>query len=390
MTSMTSKILVVDDEPDLPLLIQQRFRREIKDRAFEFRFAANGAEALTTLEREPDIDIVLSDINMPEMDGLTLLGRITDRGPMPKAVMVSAYGDLQNIRTAMNRGAFDFVTKPVDFKDLQTTIEKTQRELTLLKDALRTRDELVGVRRELQIASSIQRALLPRGLPADGAGERYGLSAEVIPAREVGGDFYDYFLIDDRHLGFLVADVSGKGVGAAIYTAVCRTLLRAKARENPDPGQCLAAVNDALVNDGASSMFVTVCYGILDLETGEIAYAKGGHPPPFVVGASGARQLDLIGGMVIGMIEDQPFETIRVRLAPGEFFVTYSDGVNEAMNDREELYSLERLTPALDGCPRTSCQTVTQGVIDAVRAFQGDAPQADDIAVLTIGFRPPR
>src|SRR5690349_17248261 len=98
---MASKILVVDDETDLPLLIQQRFRKEIRDKSLEFRFASNGVEALAVMEGEPDIDIVLSDINMPEMDGLTLLSKITDKGPMPKAVIVSAYGDLDNIRVAM-------------------------------------------------------------------------------------------------------------------------------------------------------------------------------------------------------------------------------------------------------------------------------------------------
>jgi len=172
------KILVVDDEADVPLLIKQRFRAQIKERQLEFRFAASGVEALVVLDAEPDVDMILSDINMPEMDGLTLLSTVTSRGPMPKTVMVSAYGDMQNIRTAMNRGAFDFVTKPIDFNDLQVTIAKTQAELSLIKQALRSRDELVGLRRELEIAAAIQRALLPRGLPPDspdGAFEIYGV-----------------------------------------------------------------------------------------------------------------------------------------------------------------------------------------------------------------------
>src|SRR5690606_23827242 len=158
-------------------------------------------------DADPDVDMVLSDINMPEMDGLTLLGKVTERGPLPKTVMVSAYGDLDNIRAAMNRGAFDFVTKPIDFADLQATIDKTRNELALLKNAMRSRDELVGLRRELEIAASIQRSLLPRGMPTGAPAGAFDIYADVVPATEVGGDFYDYFMIEPHRLGFVVADV---------------------------------------------------------------------------------------------------------------------------------------------------------------------------------------
>lgn len=120
-----AKILVVDDEADLELLVKQKFRRKIRENVYEFIFAQNGEEALQKVKEHPDLDIILSDINMPVMDGLTLLSRLPEANPMLKAVMVSAYGDMQNIRTAMNRGAFDFVCKPVDFDDLDLTMEKT-------------------------------------------------------------------------------------------------------------------------------------------------------------------------------------------------------------------------------------------------------------------------
>ncbi len=129
-----TRILVADDEPDLELLIRQKFRKEIRDGIYEFLFAQNGKEALNILSNQSDIDLLLSDINMPEMDGLTLLTRITEVSPLTKTVMVSAYGDLDNIRTAMNRGAFDFVFKPINFEDLSTTIEKTLLAIQHLKD----------------------------------------------------------------------------------------------------------------------------------------------------------------------------------------------------------------------------------------------------------------
>lgn len=129
---MKSKILVVDDEADLQLLIKQKFRRQIREQQYEFIFAENGLKALETLDENPDIDMVLTDINMPEMDGLTLLIRLSEVSPLLKSVIVSAYGDMGNIRTAMNRGAFDFLTKPIDFKDLEVTMEKTLKYVVQL------------------------------------------------------------------------------------------------------------------------------------------------------------------------------------------------------------------------------------------------------------------
>ena len=130
------KILVADDEADLETLIRQKFRQKIRDQKYEFVFAINGKDALEKMQQQPDIAMVLSDINMPEMDGLTLLSRMTETCPLTKAVMVSAYGDMDNIRTAMNRGAFDFVTKPVNFEDLELTMEKTIRHITQMKETI--------------------------------------------------------------------------------------------------------------------------------------------------------------------------------------------------------------------------------------------------------------
>jgi adenylate cyclase len=132
-----AKILVVDDEADLELLVKQKFRRKIRENIYEFVFAQNGEEALERVKEHPDLDIILSDINMPVMDGLTLLSRLPEANPMLKAVVVSAYGDMQNIRTAMNRGAFDFVCKPVDFEDLDVTMEKTILHVKQLQETIK-------------------------------------------------------------------------------------------------------------------------------------------------------------------------------------------------------------------------------------------------------------
>ena len=132
-----TKILVADDEADLETLIRQKFRQKIREQDYEFVFALNGNDALEKMQLHPDVDIVLSDINMPEMDGLTLLTKLNETRPLTKTVMVSAYGDMANIRTAMNRGAFDFVTKPVNFEDLELTMEKTILHVKQMKDTLK-------------------------------------------------------------------------------------------------------------------------------------------------------------------------------------------------------------------------------------------------------------
>lgn len=126
---MNAKIMVVDDEADLEILIKQKFRRQIREKVYEFSFAANGAEALRLLQEQPDIDMILSDINMPEMDGLTLLTKLAKQNPLLKSVIVSAYSDMDNIRVAMNRGAFDFLCKPINFEDLELTVEKTLKHV---------------------------------------------------------------------------------------------------------------------------------------------------------------------------------------------------------------------------------------------------------------------
>src|SRR6187397_2092231 len=132
-----AKILVADDETDLEMLIKQKFRQKIREQKYEFVFAVNGNDALEKIKQHPDIDILLSDINMPEMDGLTLLTRLAESSPLIKSVIVSAYGDMDNIRTAMNRGAFDFITKPINFEDLSLTIEKTILQVLQVKETLK-------------------------------------------------------------------------------------------------------------------------------------------------------------------------------------------------------------------------------------------------------------
>ena len=387
---MTHKILVVDDEPDLEVLIRQRFRRQIREKAFDFLFAQNGEEALQKLKEDPEIAVVLSDINMPVMDGLTLLSRISSLSSSLKAVIVSAYGDIQNIRIAMNRGAFDFLTKPIDFQDFETTIYKTVQESVALRLGLKAREQLLAIQQELGIAARIQQSILPRTFPPFPDREEFELYASMFAAKEVGGDFYDFFLIDEHRLGFVIADVSGKGVPAAIFIAVSRTLLRATALEKLPPGKCLEYVNAALSSDSDTTMFVTVFYGILHTDTGEVEFCIGGHNPPYLFSANGRVQvLDAPTHMLLGVLSDVPYETHRLKLEPGEGMFLFTDGVTEAMDANDVLYSEERLEEVLQKFRDRSADEMVREVVTDVRKHAGDAPQSDDITVLVLRYLKP-
>jgi phosphoserine phosphatase RsbU/P len=379
---MTAKILIVDDEPDLELLIRQRFRREIRDETYHFAFARNGEEALAVLDADSGIELVLTDINMPVMDGLTLLGRIRERPRPPAAVVVSAYGDMANIRLAMNGGAADFLTKPIDFQDFETTVRKTLGEVRRLRTAADDRIRLVAMERDLETAAEIQRSFLPDG-ELKGRSD-FALGAAMTPARAVGGDFYDYFPLDNGRLGLVIGDVSGKGVPAALFMAVTRTLLRAAALRGEAPGECLTEVNRVLLRDAASSLFVTLFYGVLDPGTQTLSYSNGGHNPPFVLRAGSEACLLPGRGLPVGTLDEATYPTGEAVLRPRDVLFLYTDGVTEAMDTAGEQFTTARLQAALQCGDWSAPAVLVRDVLAAVRQFTGDAPQSDDLTALAV------
>ena len=255
---MAIKILSVDDELDLEILLTQYFRRKIKKGEYEFHFAHNGLEALQMLLAMPDFDVILSDINMPEMDGLTLLTKINEmRNPALKCIMVSAYGDMENIRSAMNQGAFDFTTKPINLEDLERTIEKAAEQIAFIKQAQKEHTQLESIQNDLHVAQEIQQTILPKTFPPFPELKSFDLYAYMNAAKYVGGDFYDFFRIDQDRLGFVIADVSGKGVPAAIFMAISRTVIRAIALTENSASMCMQRSNNILCQESVNDMFVS-------------------------------------------------------------------------------------------------------------------------------------
>ena len=384
---MAVKILSVDDETDLELLLTQYFRRKIRKGEYEFFFAHNGLEALQMLLKHPDIDIILSDINMPEMDGLTLLTRINEmRNPSLKCIMVSAYGDMDNIRHAMNNGAFDFATKPIDLDDLQLTIDKAIEQIQFIRSAQKEHEQLVDIQSDLSVAREIQHAILPRTykLKMEKA-DNVDIYASMIAAKDVGGDFYDFFAIDDHRIGFTMADVSGKGVPAAIFMAVSRTLIKATGVRGVTTDECMRIVNNMLCGESVDSMFVTVFYGIYDLNTDTIEFTNAGHNPPYILHADGTvEMLKSSCNLVLGAIEGISFGRESFKVQPGDALVMYTDGVTEAENINQEQFGEPRLEQTLAELNGAESQQIVETINSKVKEFAGEAPQSDDITQLVI------
>ena len=382
------KILVVDDEPDLQMLILQKFRKEIKNDKYAFEFAENGADALNMLDEKDDISLVLSDINMPKMDGLTFLTEAQKlNNPTFKTVIVSAYGDMENIRTAMNRGAFDFVTKPIDFGDLTTTIEKSLKEIQLIYEGIERKKTLEAVQSDLETASRIQQKMLPQEFPPFPDREDFSIYAEMHTAKQVGGDLYDFFLLDEDRLGFVIGDVSGKGVPASLYMAVSRTMLKAIASQIDDPGKCLQTVNEMLIPESDLTTFVTVFYGVLNTKTGQVQYCNGGHNLPYVIRENGTiEELENTEGLLLGKIDGIEFETKELTLQPGEKILMFTDGVTEAMNEDGNMYEEPRLESFLQKRADNEPNKLVRNVIVDVLKFMNKADQSDDITVMSVGY----
>ncbi len=374
-------ILVVDDEPDLEALVRQRMRREIRRGVYQFEFAGNGEEALEVLKRNAAVDIVLTDINMPRMDGLELLSRMSDLEQELRSVVVSAYGDMKNIRQAMNLGAFDFVVKPVDFNDLRVTIDRTIKNLVSWRDAMDARNRLVSIENELGVAKSMQQSILPKSFIST---QTHRLYANMLAAREVGGDFYDFYVLPDGRIGLAIADVSGKGVPAALFMMVSRTLLKSAAAERSDPAEVVRIVNDILCADNDSMMFVTLIYAIYDPESHMLSYCNGGHNPMMVVHSDGRSVLfDPHDGVALGVASDYQYTSHTMELRDGDTLVFYTDGVNEAENKDEELFGMDRFSELFTH-GYSDAKLANETVFEGVHSFVDGHLQSDDITCLTL------
>ncbi len=279
------------------------------------------------------------------------------------------------------------------FANMQESLKGHIRQLT---EATASRERMES---ELRIARDIQMGILPKLFPPFPDRPEIDLFASLEPAREVGGDFYDFFLCGRDHFCFLVGDVSGKGVPAAFYMAVAKTLIKAVADSanngggdgrGPDPGRILTRASDELARDNDSCMFVTIFCAVLDLRTGEVRYASAGHNPPVLLRPGRAPELlPSRQDPVAGAMEGVEYGTDTLRLAPGESLLLYTDGVSEAMDPGDAIFGEERMLAKLEGLAEADAKAVCLGLDEAVHAFAAGAEQSDDITMLALRYKGP-
>jgi phosphoserine phosphatase RsbU/P len=372
-------LLVVDDNEINRDLLARRLARE----GYQVAAATDGREALRMIEAG-NFDLVLLDVIMPGLNGYQVLDHLKAAGRLRDlpVIMISALGELESVVQCVGLGAEDYLPKPYDPVLLRARIGASL-EKKRLRDRLR--EQLRAVEQELDVAARIQQSILPRQCPA---GDGFEIFAEMIPARAVGGDFYDFFPVGEGRLGFAIADVSGKGAPAAIFMAQSRAFLKATAVEGLPAGACLERVNRLIQAENHSGLFVTVFYGILDTRTGEVEFANAGHNHPYLLRPGAPPELlNHRNSLVIGVLKKATYPTHRVQLRGGDCLFLYTDGVTEAMNAAGELFSEERLEQFLALAGGGSLAETARGVVGEVRAYAAGAPQSDDLTMLLVKYR---
>lgn len=383
----STKILVVDyNEPDLEVLIQQTFRKKILTKELEFVFAHSGNDAISAFMKDSDIEIVLADVKMQLNEGVDLLFALSQTKRFLKTIVITPYGDIESIRTAMNRGAFDFVTRPINLKELELTIMKTIDQLANMRAMEKVKNTLSDIEKELDVAKSIQNSILPHDFNPLRNFKNFEIYGTMLPAKRVGGDFFDFFALNNHHLAFTIADVSGKGVPAALFMTMTRGLIRAMGQKTGSPLHCFQQLNELITLENESSMFVTAFYGIFNAETGGIEYCNAGHNPPYLIKANGdLKQIGRSEGIALGVVKDNShFIQKSLKLDKMDTFLLYTDGVTEAMDKDKQLFSESRLEAVLKQNYQLPLRALLEKIILEVELYSGEMEQSDDITLLGI------
>jgi sigma-B regulation protein RsbU (phosphoserine phosphatase) len=376
-------ILIVDDTPaNLRLLSQM-----LAEQGYHVRPVPDGALALAAAQAESP-DLILLDIRMPGMNGYEVCEHLkadAQTHDIP-VIFISAVDAIQDKVRAFTVGGADYVTKPFQLEEVLARVE-THLALRRLQKQLQDANQKMA--QELALAGEVQRSFLPHDLPELPG---WQLTATLKPARETSGDFYDFIHLPNGRLGIVVADVCDKGAGAALYMALSWTLIRTYAVEYPaQPEIVLSAVNRRIVKDTTTKRFVTVMYGILDLDTGALVYCNAGHWGPYLASAqdSGNVRRLIRTGMPLGIFGDETWEQGSAQLAPGDALVLYTDGVTEAQDAQGAFLGEDRLLASVRPNLGRPAREIQDAILECVQRFMGDTPQSDDIALVVL-LRGPR
>ena len=399
MSELSSmRVMVVDDtEANIDILLET-----LAD-DYKVVVATDGESALEDIKKSPP-DLILLDIMMPGMDGYEVCQKlknieITRNIPV---IFLTALKEEGDEARGLGLGAVDYITKPfnpevvkarvknhLDLKrhqnHLEELVEKRTQEIAerqRVEYQLRASKE--KIESELNIAAQIQRSILPSTFPAFPEHSEFDLYAMMTPAREVGGDFYDFFFVDDDHLALIIADVSDKGVPAALFMMISRTIFRSIAKQRKSPSQVLAETNDLLCEGNDTGMFVTAYLAYYHLPTGRLTYSNGGHNPAFLFGSNDlCRELVCKHGTALGVRPGQSYEEYFDKLETGQILVLYTDGVTEACSPDNELFGVDRFAKLVCDCRALSLSQMFNYIDKDLKAFQ-QGNQFDDITMLAL------
>lgn len=393
-----------------------------------FRQGEDGGYAYVIMEGAVDIyvDIAFGTIHMAQIGAHHIIGEIGAFSDIPRTATVIAQQDCALLRLDKESLAGIIAANPsLAFSviaELGSRLQNMNRPLAYLTHAALAleRDEFdpamlaaltsgasefgnfarafqkmaaeintkQSLRQEMETAARIQRSILPQGRGLKNSGQ-FEFAAQMHPAKDVGGDFYDYFLLDDDRVAFMIADVSGKGVPASIFMAVSRTIMKSVAQLAATADECVARANRIIAAENHACMFVTLFYGVLHLSTGQLEYCNAGHNEPYVLRGDGSIEALRQTGIALGMMDDVPYEGEIITLAPGDGLFLYTDGVTEAFDPDGMEYGVPRLETVLRAAiAPTGAPPSAEGIIDTVvgdvETFARDAEQSDDITCVAL------
>ncbi len=387
----TVRVCLVDDDEDY-FVITRDLLSEIASYSFEVVWIDTYERALAEIPHSR-FDVLLFDFRLGARNGLDLLRKIIASGIGAPVIMLTGQGDREIDLEAMKAGAADYLVKgKFDSTQLERSIRYSMDRFATLemlrasRDSLRSTTKqlemaLKSINDELETARCVQKSLLPpTGDPLPGV----QFSGVYLPCGAIGGDMYDVVKMDEKHVAFLVLDVCGHGVPAALITAMAKVSFTRCILRNRSPQWIFTQVNAELCRFMPEGRYVTGFLAVLDLEKGKLTFSRAGHPPALHASASGGRTVNNLstGAPLIGCFTDSQFEESSVPVSSGDMIVFYTDGVAESVNQSNERYPMKAMEDILVRGEKKSAQEVSAAIIDSLRKFTGPVPQSDDITVL--------
>jgi sigma-B regulation protein RsbU (phosphoserine phosphatase) len=380
-------ILAVDDTPENLDVV-----KGILVDDYTIKVAVHGKIALKIAESQSP-DLILLDIMMPEMDGYEVCRRLKEN-PATRdipVIFLTAKGETADEAEGFRIGAADYILKPVNPPLLKARV-KTHLALKQSIDELQSAYAIINKQKdrmqgELNVGRDIQMSMIPDQFPAFPGNDEFDIHALLKPAREIGGDFYDFYFVNNDELCICVGDVSGKGVPAALFMALTKTMLKSTASDDHSPASIVTRVNEEISQDNPSCMFITLFVGILNIKTGEFCYTNAGHNPPYIRPVGGElATLPNIHGPVVGAVDGIAYKQDTVKLQKGDTLLIFTDGVTEAMDTENTLYGESRVISEFAASDLSSMHSLVDGLLDSVETYAGEAEQADDITILGLRF----